>query len=115
MNRKQLILALLFLTLVVAIIPFRKSRKVDEDPTQKAIDSVQVILDSMTIENQRANAQLRIMLDSLNELNVIIENKSNNYLTLKKQNEKLQQERSILIRGFSDADIERYLSKRYGK
>ena len=113
-DKTRLIAACLFVILVGALIFRSKSNHPEESENQQKLDSMENVLNQLRIANDAEHAKLTTMLDSVDKLNAVIETKQSNYLKLKNQNEKLQKERATLVRGFSDADIERYLSRRYG-
>lgn len=116
MNRK-LMIAILGLLLIAALIPWDRVSLWGNKPTdrQATIDSLEAEVDQAKLMNMHATQQLNELSDSLTSLSIIIERTNENYLKLKRQNEKLQKERSALIDRFTDDDIERYLSNRYGK
>ena len=113
-DKKKLIAAGLLLVLVGVLISRGGKEEPEQDSNQHKLDSMENVLNQLRIANDAEHAKLTTMLDSVDKLNAVIETKQSNYLKLKNQNEKLQKERATLVRGFSDADIERYLSRRYG-
>lgn len=116
MNRKLLIL-ILGLLLIAALIPWDSITLWDD----KSKDT-QAVIDSLEAEVEEAKAMYMYngkvivdLTDSLTSLSIIVERTNENYLKLKKQNEKIKQERADLINRFTDDDINRYCSNRYDK
>lgn len=99
--------------LIAAMIPWKKH---GDDPVNNTqIDSLMNVTEQLSQKLAEEEYKLRWYTDSINDLNETIKSKNANYLTLKKENEKLLKERSAFIRRFSNDDILRYLSNRYGQ
>lgn len=113
---KQLLLILLGLILIGALVPWGKINfKPKQDDCQEIIDSLENEVNEARMSYMRAGERISDLNDSLYRLELSIQRNHSNYQQLKRQNEKLQKERAALINSFTDEDIERYLSNRYGK
>lgn len=114
MNR---ILILLCAIAIVAFIIFNikvAPKKAPVEDTKKE-DSLMRVIDHLSEVNRRNDNLIRQWSDSIYLLNLDLQEKQSNYLTLKKQNEKLLKERSAIIRSYTDDELLRYLSRRYSK
>jgi chromosome segregation ATPase len=116
MNRK-LLLIILGVLLIASFIPWNEIKLWEPKKTdcQYVIDSLEAEMNEAKMNYMRSGDRINELNDSLYQLTRIINTNNHNYAQLKKQNEKLQKERSALINSFSDEDIERYLSKRYDR
>jgi chromosome segregation ATPase len=102
----------------MAFIPWDKVRMWSSTTpidNQDTIDSLEKEVEASKMLYMQNQAFMAELYDSLSTLSIIIENSQENYRKLKRQNEKLQKEKAALINNFTDDDIERYLSNRYGK
>lgn len=111
---------ILGLLLVVMLVPWDKVNFLHQqsdwsNDDQATIDSLEKEIESAKMQYMENQAFMSELNDSLSTLSIIIERNNANYRKLKIQNERLQHERDDLINRFSDDDIERYLSNRYGK
>lgn len=111
---KKLILGILGVLLIAIMIPWKKSGD-DESPCQGQVDSLTRAIVLMHEEQMGNEQKLALYADSLEHITKIMDQKNENYLNLKKQNEKLRKDLNASISRFSNDDILRYLSKRYGE
>lgn len=116
MNR-QFVVIILGIVLLVVLVPWEKISfgGIGNDDRQATIDSLEAEVEEAKMLYMGRITRLNELSDSLAALQIIVERSNANYNKLKRQNEKLKQERAAIISAFTDDEIQRYLSDRYGK
>lgn len=111
---KDILLAVIAMAIIAGVIVMQDNGVEETINTrQETIDSLEKEMEAARMQYMNTNQQLAELSDSLDALSARIASQNYKYKLLRQQNEKLLEERTAIVKLFSDSDIQRYLTNRY--